>query len=427
MRWFWFFLCISLFSACAPVSREITLQHGMTIRKSCIIRTDTFLIPGADSIDQPVITIEGDNITVDFNGAILVGNENPSRPDRFQGLGILVKNGAGITLKNLTVRGFKVGLLAEGVDSLRIEKADFSYNYRQRLNSRREQEDPADWLSYHQNEQDEWLRYGAAIYLKNCAHALVRETMITGGQNGLMLTGCDQGLFYNNTIHFNSGVGIGLYRSSDNRILHNKLDWNVRGHSPGFYRRGQGSASILCYEQSHRNIFAHNSATHSGEGGCNDNLLFGNDFSYAPTNGSEVTFSRDDLADRLLVDRLPDGMETRLPETALKGTDYILMHEWGPYNFAYPSLWLRTVEGNRYTFLLLGPPGNWKLEGGSGWTFISQKTGTFPVTVVAEKEPGAQALTLDLTYLGPAFTDRFGQAVKKGTPYPFSFHRLASD
>jgi hypothetical protein len=81
----------------------------------------------------------------------------------------------------------------------------------------------------------------------------------------------------------------------------------VRGYSHGVYQRGQDSAGILVYEQSAENIFAYNSATHSGdgfflwagqytmdtgEGGCNDNLLYGNDFSYAPTNGIEMTFSR---------------------------------------------------------------------------------------------------------------------------------------
>jgi hypothetical protein len=30
----------------------------------------------------------------------------------------------------------------------------------------------------------------------------------------------------------------------------------------------------------------------TGNGGCNDNFIYGNDFSYAPTNGVEVTFSR---------------------------------------------------------------------------------------------------------------------------------------
>ncbi|MDV7398475.1 hypothetical protein RZS08_44125, partial [Arthrospira platensis SPKY1] len=101
-------------------------------------------------------------------------------------------------------------------------------------------------------------------------------------------------------------------------------------------------------------------------------------------------------------------METHLPENTLKGTDYILMDEWGPYNFSYPSVWLRAIDGDRYTFLLLGPAGNWKLEGGKGWRSVNQKTGSFPATLVAEKEPGAQVLELDLIYLGPAFTDPFG-------------------
>jgi hypothetical protein len=34
----------------------------------------------------------------------------------------------------------------------------------------------------------------------------------------------------------------------------------------------------------------------TGEGGCNDNVLLGNDFSFAPTNGIEVTFSRNRIA-----------------------------------------------------------------------------------------------------------------------------------
>ena len=30
----------------------------------------------------------------------------------------------------------------------------------------------------------------------------------------------------------------------------------------------------------------------TGQGGSNDNLFYGNDFSHAPTNGIEATFSR---------------------------------------------------------------------------------------------------------------------------------------
>jgi hypothetical protein len=111
---------------------------------------------------------------------------------------------------------------------------------------------------------------------------------------------------YDNNFSFNSGLGIGMYRSSNNLIYHNLLDFNIRGFSLGKYRRGQDSAGILVYEQSCENVFAYNSATHSGDGfflwagqstlnsgigGCNNNLIYGNDFSYASNNGVEVTFS----------------------------------------------------------------------------------------------------------------------------------------
>ena len=91
-----------------------------------------------------------------------------------------------------------------------------------------------------------------------------------------------------------------MYRSSFNTIAYNKINFNVRGYSDGVYNRGQDSAGILIYEQSNNNLFYKNSVTHggdgfflwagqttmdSGKGGCNDNVLQGNDFSYAPTNG----------------------------------------------------------------------------------------------------------------------------------------------
>src|SRR6476469_4653393 len=97
-----------------------------------------------------------------------------------------------------------------------------------------------------------------------------------------------------------------MYRCSYNDVAYNKIDFNVRGFSYGVYNRGQDSAGILVYEQSNSNLFYKNSVTHGGDGfflwagqttmdtgmgGCNDNQLIENDFSYAPTNGVEVTFS----------------------------------------------------------------------------------------------------------------------------------------
>ena len=283
-------------------------EAGMVITQSTRLAPGTYVLKSA-AIDQPVITIRGDGIVVDFAGVTLVGTEDPAQPDRFEGLGVKVE-GSNVTVKNLTARGYKIALLAREAHHLTIDGCDFSYNWRQRMKSTPWQEDLSDWMSYHQNEKDEWLNYGAAVYLRNCDQFSITHLRVVGGQNGLMLTECDDGVAHSNLISFNSSVGIGMYRSSRNRILNNRFDFNVRGHSEGVYNRGQDSAAILVYEQSSSNVFAWNSATHSGdgfflwagqttmdtgEGGCNDNLLYENDFSYAPTNGIEVTFSKNTI------------------------------------------------------------------------------------------------------------------------------------
>ena len=120
---------------------------------------------------------------------------------------------------------------------------------------------------------------------------------------------------YDNDFSFNSGWGIALWRCARNVISRNAVDFCVRGYSHGVYNRGQDSAGIFVFEQNNENVFAENSVTHGGDGffgfagrealgeigehpvewykrrGNTDNLLIGNDFSYAPAHGIENTFS----------------------------------------------------------------------------------------------------------------------------------------
>ncbi|HUS00362.1 MAG TPA: right-handed parallel beta-helix repeat-containing protein [Chitinophagaceae bacterium] len=294
---------------------EIPLSKGMIIRSSVKIISSNYKINATDSLNRGVIIIEGNNITVDFNGAELRGSNDKTLPNQFYGCAVIIKAGKNITIKNANIRGFKVAVMGRGVENLTIQNCNFSYNYRQKLYSNRLREDVSDWMSYHHNEKDEWLRYGAGIYLRDCNKINVHDNVITGGQCGLMLTNCNDGLIYNNNFSFNSAIGIGMYRSSRNKILHNQLDFNVRGYSHGIFNRGQDSAGILVFDQCNENTFAHNSVTHggdgfflwagqhtmdTGEGGCNDNILYRNDFSYAPTNGVEVTFSRNQIIDNII-------------------------------------------------------------------------------------------------------------------------------
>lgn len=604
-------------------TNEITLKQGLIISNSCTVKAQTYALqPDTSTFNQPtdisaikgVITIEGDGTIVDFQNAVLQSGLVSARPDHFTGLAILVK-GKNVTLKNAVVRGYKVAVLALQAENLRLENCDFSYNYRPRLYSTREREDFTDWLSYHHDEKDEWLRYGAAIYLKNCSGATVKGCRATGCQNALLMTGCEGGLIYNNSFHYNSGLGIGLYRSSRNKIMHNFLDWNVRGCSYGFYERGQDSAGILLYEQSSNNLIAFNSVTHSGdglflwagqstmdtgEGGCNDNLVYGNDFSFAPTNGVEVTFSRniiqgnlirqcnygiwggysfdskimgnligqcktgiaiehgqnDTIARNLFMDdttginlwaresqpadwgyaqkrdvrsrdgvidrnvflnvrkplkisnsqnmavnglnlffdfekiletpkpneglkfyrndiygtdaeleevwkdpllgpskginfshtgdpenpyaaldiplrelhepdSLPDGIVAVLPDAFPHGKQFILVDQWGPFDFRRPIATIDTIAGNKYSLALIGPSGDWKITSMRGVKSVSAPKGTVPCSLIVERDPASDGFELHFDYLSPqAITSEFGDKIERGRPYAFDFKRF---
>ncbi len=307
-------LLFSLFLYLLPLlalAQERSLAKGMKISKTTKIKKSIYAIDAPADSASAVITIQGNNIVIDFNNAVLKGSSKKSRPDDFFGIGILVKNSKNVTIKNLKANRYKLAFKATNVENLILDNCDFSYNYREHLNSDQEKEDLSDWMSYHHNDNDEWLRYGAGIYLRNCNFSTIRNCKVTGGQNALMMTQCNDGMIYNNDFSFNSGVGIGMYRSNRNKVMYNRVIFNVRGYSHGVYNRGQDSAGILVYEQCNNNLFYKNNVTHSGDGfflwagqttmdsgkgGCNDNVILRNDFSYAATNGVEATFSRNTIA-----------------------------------------------------------------------------------------------------------------------------------
>lgn len=602
------FLMLAFFKTTA---QQTIPAQGMVIRENTTFKAGTYLLEGhVDSLKKAVILVEGHDLLLDFSGVELMGSKQTDRPDQFFGCAILISGGHNITIKNLKAHGYKVALMVEGVRGFQLIDCDFSNNYRQRLYSGRDREDLSDWLSYHQNDNDEWLRYGAGVYMKDCANLLVRGLRVHQGQNGLMMMRCNEGQVYNCDISFNSGVGIGMYRCNDNKIMHNKLDWNVRGYSDGFYQRGQDSAGILCYEQSSNNTFAYNSVTHSGDGfflwagqstmddgqgGCNNNLIYKNDFSHAPTNGIEVTFSSNNIVsnkldectygiwggyswktvmvgntithckygiaiehgqnntisnnyfadlergvwlwerkeqptdwgyaqskdvrsrdynlwrnafvsvknplfiastkkviinddnsfyhfDQLLTEEQPnedfflvknnfyvpqtppklpqmernrllqerliqdtttflqntlipswaekytipalkDGMDSSLPADHLQGRRYILVNEWGPYDFSYPVIWLREVKGDVYTFEILGPQGNWEIGKVAGFTQLSATKGSFPAMLLAHRVKGSDALSIPLKYIGPAFTDQLGVEHPTNQPTAFEYYQ----
>jgi len=265
-------------------------------------------IEGERKLEEP-LRVVADGVTLDLTGATLRGAEAGTGPDRYEGIGILVEGRKNVTIRGGRLWGFKCAVLIKDCENVVLEGIDVSGNFRQRLRSTPEKEFSGDWLWPHENDAQQWRKnYGAGICLENCRKCVVSECVGRRQQNGLLLDRCTETKVHGNDFSFNSGWGIALWRSSRNGIDHNSCDWCVRGYSHGVYARGQDSAGILVFEQCHENFFAYNSATHggdgfflyaghetlkrTGEGGCNRNVVHGNDFSHAVANAIEATFSQ---------------------------------------------------------------------------------------------------------------------------------------
>jgi parallel beta-helix repeat protein len=285
----------------------VTPRRGLVITRSVRLRPGTYRLAAPPSLDSALVTIRGDGIAVEMSGVLLEGLPPEADPDQARGVAIRVDGGRDVRILHARIRGYRVGVLARGTRGLTLEGVDASYTWKPRLFSLLEHESLVDWQSYHHNEHDEWLRWGAAVYLENVRGGTVRGCRAVQGANGLMLVRTDSVEVADNDFSFNSGTGIALYRSSGNTIVHNRVDYDMRGYSDRFYHRGQDSAGLLMYEQSSGNVVAYNSITHggdgvflwagqstmdSGAGGANDNLFYGNDFSWAAANGIEATFAR---------------------------------------------------------------------------------------------------------------------------------------
>ena len=311
---------VSLGTPAGP--KEIKLERsGIRVVESVRIAPGVYELPDPDA--QGAVVIVGDHLTVDFHGATLAGGPTGAKPDAFVGRGIVIR-GRNVTLRNANIRGYKVGIIAEDSPGVTISGCNVSGNYRQRLESTVEHERLSDWLYGHENDANEWLRYGAGIYLVQCPDAIVEDSRARNGQNGICLIRCDRARVVDNDMSFMSGWGLAMWRSSQCEVFNNKFDWCIRGYSHGVYSRGQDSAGILVYEQCNRNLFAHNSATHSGDGfflyagnetlkktgrgGCNRNILYRNDFSHAAANGIEATFSDGNIFIENILDECTHGV-----------------------------------------------------------------------------------------------------------------------
>lgn len=308
---------LAMFALAQPALPVVQVTSDDTvIARSCRIE----IAPGAvieDKNNDGVIHIAAPDITVEFaDGSVLRGSAKGKRPDEYRGCGIRLNGHANVSLRKVRVSGYWCGLYATRADNLALEKIDASDNRRAFLRSMPAAEDSSDWLFPHNNDENQWLKnYAAAIYVEDSKSLSVRDCRVRHGQNALCLDRVTDSRIHDSDFSFNSGWGIAMWRCERNVISRNAIDFCVRGYSHGVYNRGQDSAGILMFEQNNANVIAENSATHGGDcffgfagrealgeagshdadwykrRGNNDNILIGNDFSYSPAHGIEMTFS----------------------------------------------------------------------------------------------------------------------------------------
>ncbi|MCB9899307.1 MAG: right-handed parallel beta-helix repeat-containing protein [Planctomycetes bacterium] len=325
----------------SPAPELVLTADDTEVTRSCtlVVPPGTILV---DDEGDGVLQVRADGVEITFApGSVLRGAPADTPLDGLAGVGIAITGAKGVVVRGAVVHGFKIGIDAIEADGLLVDGCDVSDNFAQRLRSTPQAaDDGADWLEPHDNDAREWTtRYGAGIALLRTDDATVRGCRARRTQNGLVLDRVTGSRVYDDDFSFLSGWGVALWRSSENVITRNALDFCVRGYSHGVYNRGQDSAGLLMFEQCLHNVVAENSITHGGDGvfafagrealgetahgarrapdapcGDDGNLFVGNDLSSAAAHGLELTFSRGNVI-----------RENRFAENAICGI-------WGGYS-----------------------------------------------------------------------------------------------
>lgn len=261
--------------------QTVTPTDGMEIRE------DTRLTPGVYVLPRG-LRIAADGVTLDATGATLVGTG--------QGIAVHVEGRRGVTVRGLSALRYTWGIRADDCDDFTVTGCTIT---------RTAELEPFQYFLYLWKPVEE--SYGGAILLNNVRGGLIAENDLQHQQNGVLLYNCRDLTVRDNNASFNSGWGVYLSGSSDNRIERNTLDFcnRVYRRESGVERLEADAAGLVMVRGSSRNQVLKNMCRSGGDGifiagyehpgviePCNDNVFEENDCSYSPNNAIESTFSQ---------------------------------------------------------------------------------------------------------------------------------------
>jgi parallel beta-helix repeat protein len=211
---------------------------------------------------------------VDVSGS---GGAAAGRARAFTGVGIEARGVHGVTLRGVTVRGFRIGVRVSDADDWTIEDCDASDNFH----------DP----DFGWGEQEP----GGGFVLTGVRRVTLRGNRANRNWDACSLLRCDDGTFERNDFSHASNTCLKLWNSSRNTVQDNDLSWGLR-IAPG-ETHARDSTCVLIESGSDDNRFLRNDATHGGDGiflrvlngwTSRRNLFKGNDVSWANNNGFEA-------------------------------------------------------------------------------------------------------------------------------------------
>ena len=208
---------------------------------------DTTLAPGVYFLPNG-IELAADNITLNGNGALLIG-------DGFKGRGVWATQKTGLTIKNLNVERYYHGIHINAGANIRVQSCTVTRTHE---------------LAGHDTFLDVWLdrneAYGGGIFFSGVQDGFIEDNDVQHQQNGLMLYGCNKIEIARNNASFNSGYGMLLYESSENEVTHNIADYCSRSYHVNAeadvlkqrYHVGGDGAALVMMCSSSKNTVKHN-------------------------------------------------------------------------------------------------------------------------------------------------------------------------
>lgn len=263
----------------------ITPTDGMVITEDTVFAPGIYFLPNG-------ITLAADKITLDGNGALLIGKDR-------EGRGVTIEGREGITIKNLRLREYYHGIYAHRSRHLSITGCQ--------ITSTAEVQPNTIFLDIWRSAEE---AYGGAILLWEVEESQVVENQLMHQMNGLLTYHCRRLEVRGNIANYNSGFGFHLYETSDSLFEENYADFCCRYEPRGerYGHMGADATGFLIVYRSCRNIFRRNYARMGGDGfflagltpqlepvGCDENLFEENDGSYSPNIAFEATFSRGNI------------------------------------------------------------------------------------------------------------------------------------